>query len=131
MICCYLLFSGIFTFAEDSLNYYGFIRTEDGKGVTIASQIRFVKYFSRLLRMQKPLPKKTLTLKRIELKDIPTAENLMFFRIYSFDDVRIYGASLKKSSAKDYFFEFDEPVDIIGEIRIEIHRIDFTKVVFF
>lgn len=45
IICCYLLFAGVFQSAEECLKYYSEIRTIDGKGITIPSQIRYVKYF--------------------------------------------------------------------------------------
>ena len=37
MICCYLLFSRMFKTAKEALVYYGKIRTNNGKGVTIPS----------------------------------------------------------------------------------------------
>ena len=51
MICCYLLYSKAFKTAHDSLVYYGKIRTSNGKGVTIPSQIRYVYYFENFLNM--------------------------------------------------------------------------------
>ena len=37
MICCYLVYSGLFKTAKEALVYYGKIRTSNGKGVTIPS----------------------------------------------------------------------------------------------
>lgn len=49
MICAYLLWSGFTPAASEALKYYGQMRTANGKGVTIPSQIRFVRYFAELL----------------------------------------------------------------------------------
>jgi len=49
MICAYLLYSKMFTTAEDVLNYYGSARTFDSNGVTIPSQRRYVDYFATKL----------------------------------------------------------------------------------
>jgi phosphatidylinositol-3,4,5-trisphosphate 3-phosphatase/dual-specificity protein phosphatase PTEN len=48
-VCCYLLYSGIVRSAEDAMKYYGIMRTENGKGVTIPSQIRYIYYFEHAM----------------------------------------------------------------------------------
>eukprot|EP00092_Neocalanus_flemingeri_P040610 GFUD01044219.1.p1 GENE.GFUD01044219.1~~GFUD01044219.1.p1 ORF type:complete len:479 (-),score=86.52 GFUD01044219.1:200-1636(-) len=51
MICAFLLYSKMFTTAEDVLEFYGSARTFDSNGVTIPSQRRYVDYFAtKLLR---------------------------------------------------------------------------------
>lgn len=50
MISCYLLYSKQFDSAHDALMYYGLLRTLNGKGVTIPSQIRYVYYFEYFLK---------------------------------------------------------------------------------
>eukprot|EP01125_Pyxidicula_operculata_P020691 TRINITY_DN76_c0_g1_i2.p1 TRINITY_DN76_c0_g1~~TRINITY_DN76_c0_g1_i2.p1 ORF type:complete len:564 (-),score=155.03 TRINITY_DN76_c0_g1_i2:296-1987(-) len=50
IICCYMLHSGFCADTESALKYYGEKRTKDGKGVTIASQIRYIRYYEKLLK---------------------------------------------------------------------------------
>jgi len=49
IICCYLLQSRQCSTTDEALELYGKRRTKDGKGVTIASQIRYIRYYERLL----------------------------------------------------------------------------------
>ncbi|KAM3146019.1 hypothetical protein pb186bvf_002002 [Paramecium bursaria] len=74
MICCYLLFSNQFKSARDSMKYYGLIRTSNGQGVTIPSQIRYVEYFYQSLFMG--YQERQLELKKVRLFGIP---NLSIF----------------------------------------------------
>ena len=49
MIVCYLIFSGLCRNTEEALVHYANQRTLNKKGVTIASQIRYIKYFETFL----------------------------------------------------------------------------------
>ena len=60
VICVYLLHTGMWEKAEDSLRFYGVSRTQNQKGVTIPSQRRWVKYYEELMQLRrqgKQLPK--------------------------------------------------------------------------
>eukprot|EP01103_Thecamoeba_quadrilineata_P014316 TRINITY_DN4235_c0_g1_i1.p1 TRINITY_DN4235_c0_g1~~TRINITY_DN4235_c0_g1_i1.p1 ORF type:complete len:336 (+),score=39.73 TRINITY_DN4235_c0_g1_i1:26-1033(+) len=54
MICCWLLFSkcpGMTSHTTESvLDFYGYKRTKNGKGVTIPSQQRYIKYYETVLK---------------------------------------------------------------------------------
>ena len=50
MICAYLLYVGEWEDPYDCMQFYGFARTNDQKGVTIPSQRRFICYFAELCR---------------------------------------------------------------------------------
>jgi hypothetical protein len=50
MICCWMLFSGMWPDAEASLEFYGAMRTSNRQGVTIPSQRRYVRYFGDAMR---------------------------------------------------------------------------------
>ena len=49
MICSYLIFSGLCKDINEAVSYYGKMRTTNGRGVTIPSQIRYIKYFETFL----------------------------------------------------------------------------------
>ncbi|KAL4372719.1 hypothetical protein HN51_006707 [Arachis hypogaea] len=50
MICSLLLFLKFFSTAEEAIDYFNQKRCIDGKGLTLPSQIRYVKYFERTLK---------------------------------------------------------------------------------
>ncbi|GAB5368944.1 hypothetical protein AAMO2058_001362900 [Amorphochlora amoebiformis] len=50
MIASLLLYLGEFETAKESLAYFGEMRTQDGKGVTIPSQKRYVNYYAAYLK---------------------------------------------------------------------------------
>jgi len=50
IICCYLLLCEECKDTDEALRFYGRRRTRDGKGVTIASQQRYIRYYERILK---------------------------------------------------------------------------------
>jgi len=73
LICCYLLYTGLLKSADDSLKYYGLMRTENGKGVTIPSQIRYVIYFERIMKqsIETPINPPIILISKIKLVTVP------------------------------------------------------------
>lgn len=55
VICCYLVYDQYVKSAYESLVYYGKIRTKNGKGVTIPSQIRYVYYFEHFMKHRRKI----------------------------------------------------------------------------
>ncbi|MCQ2818005.1 MAG: hypothetical protein MJ252_12135 [archaeon] len=49
MAVCYLIFSGLCKSSQEALDHYAKQRTQNCKGVTIASQKRYIKYFEAFL----------------------------------------------------------------------------------
>ena len=98
MLCCYLIYSGFVDNAEHALKYYGIMRTTNGKGVTIQSQIRYLFFFEEILKrnIPQPLNSPELKLKAIRFNKAPNLNLLSsgscpFFEIkngemkYSYD----------------------------------------------
>ncbi|KAF5278194.1 hypothetical protein FQA39_LY18382 [Lamprigera yunnana] len=71
MICCYLLHSGKFSTAEEALNFYGQTRTQDHKGVTIPSQLRYVNYYAELIKNNTEYTSVSLYIREIILEPVP------------------------------------------------------------
>ncbi len=69
LITCFLLYCGEWQTASEALRYYAFARTQNQKGVTIASQIRWVHYWEKYLSLSRDgvgLPKlECLALKKM------------------------------------------------------------------
>jgi len=70
VICCFLLFSGLFETPEDAMKYYSKKRFNIGDAVTQPGQKRYINYFYRLLRENHFFPLRK-TLKSIRIKHIP------------------------------------------------------------
>lgn len=73
MICCYLIYSNFLGSSEQSLKYYGLMRTSNGKGVTIQSQIRYIQFFEEIVKRRIPYPLNApkLQLKKIKFNTCP------------------------------------------------------------
>ena len=83
MICCYLVYARLFKSAKEALVYYGKIRTSNGKGVTIPSQIRYVYYYDEFLKLRnreyparllKEMPPKVVKIYKIRIISIPSIQ---------------------------------------------------------
>jgi len=70
MICCYMLHSEVCSTWEESLEQYARIRTNDGKGVTIPSQRRYVQYFDKYLQRGRVYDPKPVEIKKVTIKGL-------------------------------------------------------------
>ena len=77
LICCMLLWTKQFSDPEEAMDFYGQQRTHNGKGVTIPSQKRFIRYFHRTMVEGVPPPHTVTLLQSIKL-----------FKIAGFEDSR-------------------------------------------
>jgi len=74
MICCYLLHMQVFKTAKEALVFYGKIRTSNGKGVTIPSQIRYVYYYDEYLKRGRDMAPKVVKIYKIRIISIPSIQ---------------------------------------------------------
>ena len=114
VICCFLLFSGIFDNINDCLSYYSKKRFNVGQAVTQPGQLNYIKYFFKFLKENIYFPlRKTLT--AIKIKHVPckkkTGEFKPFIEIYLKNTDKIsYTNKLSYFSQK--CIKFDENSEI-------------------
>lgn len=77
MICSYMIFNGLVDTAEQAISYYDKARTYDGKGLTIASQKRYVKYFETFMRINYKRPYYNSLLSIIQENSIYQTKNIL------------------------------------------------------
>jgi phosphatidylinositol-3,4,5-trisphosphate 3-phosphatase/dual-specificity protein phosphatase PTEN len=150
MICCYLLYSQLFKSAKEALVFYGKIRTSNGKGVTIPSQIRYVYYYDEFLKLKRrefphrvltEMPKKVVKIYKIRLISIPSIQGGGFqplFRVkYPRGDQVVYdskweegpGGSGKVKFLQDELSYFDFRIKsrsllVDGDVKVEFSHVN-------
>jgi phosphatidylinositol-3,4,5-trisphosphate 3-phosphatase/dual-specificity protein phosphatase PTEN len=100
MISAYLLWIGECDSADDALEYFGAKRTHDNQGVTIPSQIRFVKYFAEFIRYFKSrnqeLPNQipVVSIQKLTLSSPPSMDSSggcrPYFKLYDFFGSKLF-----------------------------------------
>lgn len=92
IISAYLVYSGLCTTTTKALQMFGDVRTHNGKGVTIPSQMRYVHYFEQRLR-RGVFQEHTYKLRHIRLVTIPSFD--VGGGCDPYFDVRIRGGKVK------------------------------------
>ena len=136
LICCLLLYLNFFETAKESLLYYGIMRAENGKGVTIPSQIRYVNYFEEILTKHLPHPVafKKKIINKIRMFTLP-----MFHKVYTpFFKIENNGSEYNSEKKKTTEFKKDElfaVVDfdiekgflVLGDVKVTFFRDKLLK----
>ena len=131
LICCLLMYMNTFNTADECLQYYGMMRVENGKGVTIPSQIRYVEYFEDILRKNMPHP---ITFVKKRINKIRMFTLPMFHKNYtsSFtieNNEKTYISAKKKNVVKEDNFDavidldLDKGFLVEGDVCISFYRI--------
>ena len=117
IICCFLLFSGMFNDPIKAMEFYSIKRFKSGEGVTQPSQKRYIHLFHEVLirNIYYPL---NITLKEISIFHIPQLSKKSysnpFFEIYLDNGTKIHYSSRKKDNSK-IFAKPDSDVKISDE----------------
>eukprot|EP00475_Leptophrys_vorax_P023748 TRINITY_DN32639_c3_g1_i1.p1 TRINITY_DN32639_c3_g1~~TRINITY_DN32639_c3_g1_i1.p1 ORF type:complete len:724 (+),score=163.74 TRINITY_DN32639_c3_g1_i1:128-2173(+) len=100
MIAAYLLWSGECLSADEALDYFGAKRTLDNQGVTIPSQIRFVKYFGEFMKYFKcrnvelPPHMPVISIQKIIMSSAPMVDSTggcrPYFKLYDFFGAKVF-----------------------------------------
>ena len=125
LISCLLLYLGELDTAADCLKYYGLMRVDNGRGVTVPSQIRYVFYFEQILRNKIPHPIvfKKLRIRKIRLVTIPAFNKVTFVIENKVDDKNNVFDYNKKEILEENagYIDFevgDEGFVVCGDVKI-------------
>ena len=125
LISCLLLYVGEFDTAADCLKYYGLMRVDNGKGVTVPSQIRYVFYFEQILKnnIQNPIIFKKLCIKKIRMVTVPAFSKITFVVENKVDGKNNVFNYTKKENIEENatFIDYelgDEGFIVCGDVKI-------------
>lgn len=128
MICCYLLHSQIYETADDALSFYGNTRTQDKKGVTIPSQVRYIRYYESMIREHLVYSSVSLYVTELKLEPPPTLTSAqggsLYFTISSANfkkKCKSIVQEVRKGDVKCLTLKVDACVPITGDIKIELY----------
>lgn len=117
IICCFLLFTGMFNDPIKAMEYYSIKRFKSGEGVTQPSQKRYIHLFHEVLikKIYYPL---NATLKEISISHIPylskNSYTIPYFEIYLDNGTKIHYSNQKKDKSK-IFAKPDSEVKITDD----------------
>jgi len=129
MICAYLLHRRLYSTADEVLQYYGSVRTQDQKGVTIPSQRRYVDYYAAMMHEKLQYNPVKMYLTSIVIDPLPQLASLGQLEGYIQFEVR--QTSVRPFSSDVYLvkrtdgrinIELQNPLLIVGDVKI-----DFTQ----
>ena len=135
MISCLLLYMKTFDTASECLQFYGMMRAENAKGVTIPSQIRYVNYFEKILKQNLPHPviftKKIIN--KIRMFTLPMFHKVYtpFFKIEN--NGQEYNSEKKKTDFKknELFavvdFDIEKGFLVEGDVKVTFYREKLLK----
>mmetsp|Transcript_115020 Transcript_115020/g.330429 ORF Transcript_115020/g.330429 Transcript_115020/m.330429 type:complete len:455 (+) Transcript_115020:89-1453(+) len=146
VIAAYLIHVGICASADEALGHFASARTVDGKGVTIPSQIRYVRYYEELLWGPLPSALRTFRIRRLILRGMPgdvvSSGSGLYFKVRRWEgsgaDLRARtvfnwrrhsGRDMRRLGARETIGKFDCKglgVCVRGDVQIAIFSENFV-----
>jgi phosphatidylinositol-3,4,5-trisphosphate 3-phosphatase/dual-specificity protein phosphatase PTEN len=123
IICCYLLHSKECKTTDEALTYYGTKRTHDGKGVTIASQQRYIRYYEKILQFGGIPPIRALYLNKLRVHTLPNFPSDPYLTVEMKGHIVFKTAPVKVPSAKsgEAYFDIDcSNTPVFGDVKIQL-----------
>eukprot|EP01087_Luapelamoeba_hula_P004866 TRINITY_DN1485_c0_g1_i3.p1 TRINITY_DN1485_c0_g1~~TRINITY_DN1485_c0_g1_i3.p1 ORF type:complete len:759 (+),score=189.13 TRINITY_DN1485_c0_g1_i3:40-2316(+) len=130
VICCYLMHCGQCATTDEAMRFYAAARTNDGKGVTIASQQRYVRYYEKLLSILKgmepgrPFSSPQLYIKRLRLANLSTSVKTAYIRIVCRSRKYKSLTQKVKKESRSIAFNFKEPAPVREDVKISVYEKD-------
>lgn len=135
IICCFMLFVGLFNSVEKAFDYYSAKRFKSGEGVSQPSQRRYVYFFYETLTTKVSYPLRIL-LESMYIKSVPFIEEEQFFKPYyeicinnteevSYTNKMPYSDQLKIYASKSddvEIFQSNEGIEICGDFTINLYN---------
>ena len=111
MVCAFLLYIGDWTDPDEAMQFYGFARTNNQKGVTIPSQRRFIRYFASLVKNNPNAPFPSIGDFRMNSQDTNEEEE---------DDMEREGNNNRGSTIKPRgsISMMERPDDLLREMQL-------------
>lgn len=113
--------SGVVQNSEDAMLYYGTRRTKDGKGVTIASQRRYVRYYEEVLKRYggEAPPPRLLKMTKLRVHTVPNFSGKPFVSIIiKGREVCVTKAVEVSKKAESFEIEVDYPV--FDDVKVQL-----------
>eukprot|EP00730_Choanoeca_flexa_P000286 TRINITY_DN10130_c0_g1_i3.p1 TRINITY_DN10130_c0_g1~~TRINITY_DN10130_c0_g1_i3.p1 ORF type:complete len:649 (+),score=150.79 TRINITY_DN10130_c0_g1_i3:175-2121(+) len=134
IISCYLMYSGLCPDADSAMKMFGAIRTHNGKGVTIPSQRRYIRYYQHILKAGGEIPPpRPIYLESMTIRTIPNVDLAggcqPFLRIYQ-DNISRYSSKLPDGNVPHYRRSHHTSImlpcnlQLAGDIRFEVWNTD-------
>ena len=134
LISCLLLYMKKFTTATACLKYYGLMRVENGRGVTVPSQIRYVYYFESFMKnnIAYPIEYNVVYITKIRMITVPPFSKIGSYCCPTFT-IENGDLSFKwsdRNKKKDGYpemtpsvdFELPERFEVKGDVKIQFEH---------
>lgn len=124
-LCAFLMHIGRCRTATEALELFGSKRTEDGEGVTIPSQQRYVRYYERAIRghdIVRNIPERHIYCLNVTTVPLTKKSRCAPFIKVSCNGRKLFRSSPQRVEKDDagFSFQFSPPIAISGDVSVVI-----------